>query len=45
VPFEAMVTISDGGAEGEIEMTSEAQERHAKLQNCCQRGPGALSEV
>jgi hypothetical protein len=40
-----MVTISDGGAEGEIEMTSEAKERHAKLQDCCQRGPDTLSEA
>lgn len=31
LPFVAMVTISDGGAEGEIEVTSRDQEMHAKL--------------
>jgi len=45
LPFEAMVTICDGGAEGEIKKTSRAQERHVTLQDCCQRACGVLSEV
>jgi hypothetical protein len=43
--FVAMVTISDGGADGAIGMTSGARERHTKLQDCGQRAPDVLLKV
>jgi hypothetical protein len=44
LPFEAMVTISEGGAEGEIEKASGARERHVTLQDCCQCAFSVFSE-
>lgn len=40
-----MVTISEGGAEGESEITSGAREQHAKFQDCGQRAPDVLAKV
>jgi hypothetical protein len=45
LPFVAMVTISEGGAQGEIEMISGARESHAKLQDCCLRTSGVYQRL